>query len=306
MQRSTSIWVTLIALGCSGRAIEVGPAGGSSGATGAGGSAGNTGDWSPSTPSDCADQTPLPSWPDDSGCVAASDLPMTGTWHGYVENQGAPWDQLTLVITGASITGGVCGTLAIGAGPPPAPATDPNVGYPPGSETGTPATELFLSGYPLTISGTTDGTRVVFSVIDAEPYRGWCKLQSSYYSRTNVTNGGSNGVGGGAAGGTGVAGSSPTAPSCGCLPFWPDFSVTSSVNGLCTATDVTSPRKLVVDCGKLDLCFGGLPVCTCNASGCDAAPDRDRINFDLRFSADGAIGSNTYNAAFPTDFGRAQ
>jgi hypothetical protein len=278
MQRHQLVLGTLIALGCSGRTIDVG--GMSSGSAAQGGAPALL-------PSDCVDTTPLPSWPDSSSCVASSDLPLTGIWRGYVENTGAPWDKLTLVITGASIAGGVCGTLSIGAGPPPAAATDPTVGYPPGvgdngAGGGTGATP-FLSAYPLTVlTGTTDGARVQFAVSQDEPYRGWCQLQTSLRASDQA-----------------VAG-------CNCLPDWPEATEVSGSSSACKLLDPARSKSLTVDCGKMALCYSGHRVCACNASGCDGTPNGYTVGFDLRFAANSAVGSNTDSTTFPTDFARAQ
>jgi len=279
MQRYRLVLGALIALGCSGRGIDVG--GGSAGSAAQGGAPALL-------PSDCVDTTPLPSWPDASRCVASSDLPLTGTWRGYVENADPPWDQITLVITGASIAGGVCGTLSIGAGPPPAPATDPTVGYPPGvGDTGTgggTGSAAFLSAYPLTIlTGTTDGTRVQFTVSQDEPYRGWCQLQTSLRFNDQAVTG------------------------CGCLPHWPSArTINTGTSSTCTLSDPARSKSMTVDCGKMALCYGVHQVCTCNASGCDGTPNGDIVGFDLRFTANSAVGSNTGSTTFPTDFARVQ
>ncbi len=290
MRRLNLILGTLLALGCSGKSIDVGPGGtadGSSpGAGGAGTGGTSAGSWNPSTPGDCTDQTPLPSWPDDSQCLAQSDLPLVGKWQGYVENQMAPWDQLILDIKGASVAGGICGTLTLGSAPLPPAATDPNVGYPPNrfesyaySNIGGAPNTSFAS-YQLTLlQGTTDGQRVRFSIAQREAFRGWCKLQTSYRRRDSTVN------------------------ICTCLPVpWSYSSSGSAVDGACTVGD--GADRLTANCGKLALCLDS--VCACNASGCDA-PNYAAVSFDLRFTGDNAVGSKVEDALspFPTDFNRA-
>ncbi len=285
MQRHQFVLGALIALGCSGRAIDVGPGGTDTGGNDVGtGGAGSTAHGGSSNagalpPTDCTDTTPLPVWPDSSSCAGGSDSPLVGTWNGYVENGSAPWDQLTLVITGASMNGGVCGKLTLGAGPPLnfPPATDPNVGYPPGHDEAVGGSPSISPGYASTIlNGTTDGMRVRFSVVPSEPYRGWCQLQTSYNLKS---------LGG-----------------CGCLP---NMAVMRDMsNGLCEYYDESHAHDFEVNCGKFSLCNAGLSVCKCNAAGCDASMLPGKIDFDLRFTADTAEGSNT-GSGIRTDFARA-
>ncbi len=291
MQRTQIYLWALVALGCSGRSIDVGSGGSSAGAvaTGAGdaaasmsGAGGAGSGYSVLPPSNCTSTTPLPSWPDPNACDAASAAtgslsPLVGTWNGYVENGQPPWDQLTLTINGASVDGGVCGTLVVGAGPAPAPATNPNVGYPAGGDqTGYGgATAAGVSGATLTLlKGTTDGVRVQFSVAQSEAWRSWCQLQSSF---------------------------SDSSLSCGCLPQYSVVMGATSTSGACKLT--TASSTLTVNCGKFQLC-GQTRVCACNASGCDASTDQT-ADFDLRFTADMGEGSNTSNPAARTIFTRA-
>ena len=296
MRRYELLLGTLLAMGCSGRAIDVGP-GGSAGSLGAtAGGNGGAGGTSSSTqagsnglpPGDCTSTTQLPTWPDSSACVAASNLPIVGAWQGYVENQVAPWDQLTLVITGASVAGGVCGTLAIGAGTAPPPATDPNDSYPPGLGSGDSSSLSgggSVPGFPLSLlNGTTDGTRVRFSVAQSEAFRSWCQLQTAYRLDDAST-------------------------SCGCLP---NRGFTWGSDPCSILGDATHPNPVSINCLKLGLCMltagarQGITVqtCACNASGCDGDPNGGGIAFDLRFTASSAEGSNTALGDFRTDFTR--
>jgi hypothetical protein len=297
MRRTRFFLWALIALGCSGRAIDVGPGSGSAGATasgagGAGGASGatfggtasvSTDGYSALPPSDCTLTTPLPMWPDSTSCLAASAATgissLVGTWQGYVENASAPWDNVILTITGASVTGGVCGTLAVGAGPAPAPATDPNLGYPPdATPTSFGGATGFVSGAPLTLQmGTTDGTRVRFSVAPTEAWRSWCQLQSSFTDDQ----------------------------SCNCLP--PFSSTMMAAAGAPSALDSckvkTAASTLTLNCRKLFLCNDFNPLCVCNASSCDAE-NSETDDFDLRFTADMGEGSDTANAPARTIFTR--
>jgi hypothetical protein len=215
-----------------------------------------------------------PQWvsPETRACPSASKLAIVGTWNGYVENGYAPWDSIRLVITGASESGGVCGTMTVGKAAPPAPATDPNVGYPPGA----PARNLsppYVAGYPLTIlNGTAQAGRVRFGVADRhEPWKGWCELQTVLYPNELA-----------------VPGS-----SYGCAPNWASLGATDT-DPSCYLVDPTTDKKVPVDCGKLQLC-AWYPVCQCDATKCTAARSQD-TRCDLQFGADEATGSCTTDA----------
>jgi hypothetical protein len=287
MQRIQFMVGALIVLGCSGQKIDVGPGGGSSGDSaemsgGGAASRGGTasaggatqGGLSTLPASNCSVTTPLPTWPDPTSCVSSVASPLVGTWQGYVENAAAPWDQLTLVINGASVDGGVCGTIVVGAGPAPAPATDPNVGYPPSDTAGFEDQPAIVSGFALTLqNGTTDGARVRFSVAQTEPWRSWCELQPSY----------DNG-----------------AQQCSCIPPYSSLSGSTSNSGTCSIA--VGSQKFTVNCGKAFLCQGMSPYCSCNDTGCEAATSTT-LDFDLRFSGDTAEGSNT-GSGFRTNFMR--
>jgi hypothetical protein len=270
----------IILCNCSGGLIDVGPGGG--GAAGASGAA--NGAWAGSAGSNsvngggdpslaCTDNTPLEQWPSSDGCVATSNLAIAGTWHGYLEGESGPWGELTLVIKGASTSGGVCGTLRVGAGPAPAPATNPHTSYPdPNVDTSVAhILNAWVAGYPHTLlSGSTDGTRVQFSIARSEAYRSWCALQDPYLA---VGNG-----------------------SCTCLPSW----VTTTQNGTCLLTDPVTGKHLQPNCGQLELCSGSQQLCACNAQGCDAARSSDNLPFDLRFNGDQADGVGNSGRAFFT------
>ena len=258
----------ILSTGCSG-SIDVGPGNnaGSSNSAGSSNNAGAPGNsaGSPGTLG-CESETPLPVWPATSGCTSGANLPLVGTWHGYIESQGAPWDDLTLVLNGASVAGGLCGTLTVGAGTPPPPATDPSVGYPdPDATYLQEKPSRILPGFALTLlNGTTDGARVRFSVGQTEPWKGWCGLQVSY---------------------------GPSAGSkCNCLPAW---STEGSSDNSCKLLDPTGTQDIVVNCAKLTLCDNTAGTCQCNDSGCTAALDTAVTNFDLRFAGDEAEGSAT-------------
>jgi hypothetical protein len=211
----------------------------------------------------CEDTTPLPTWPSTADCTSGENLPLVGSWHGYIENQQAPWDDLTLVISGASVSGGLCGTLKVGGGPAPAPATDPTVGYPDPNAFLQSDQERILPGYAFTLLHTsTDGARVRFSIASTEAWKGWCAMQASYSAGQGL--------------------------SCNCLPNWASQ---GDKNQGCKLLDPAGVQDLSVNCAKLADCGLG-SVCQCSGSGCTASPNGS-FDFDLRFTGDAGEGSST-------------
>lgn len=269
----------LLTIGCSGRVIDVGAAGsggsitssvgGGAGLSEAAGGANNDG-----MANTCQVNTPLPVWPNVEDCQTDSNLPIIGSWHGYVGNQDAPWDAMTLEIHSASVDGGVCGTLTIGEGNPPTP--DRAHGYYPGTvQSDTVLTPYPVPGFKLTLfDGTTDGKRVRFSVRLAEAWREWCQLQTSY-----------------AVGSDGSV--------CRCLP---GNGATYNPDGTCELSGGARPTS-AFDCGTVQLCVGPpFSVCSCSAAGCEADTGSGSVDFDLRFVDDNDVegsgtASNFVNAA---------
>jgi hypothetical protein len=285
MQRCSWIWGVLSLCACSGTTIDVGPGATDGSVNSAGGSANDSGGSANSSggsvfpsagamfvaltggaagrannvPAEaaCTDEKPLAPWPAADACAGASDLPVVGTWHGYVEQQQPPWDDLTLVIQGASVSGGVCGTLTVGSGPVVvAPANNPNQDYP------YPNFPMHggIPGVPMRLlKGNTDGTRLRFTVSNAEIMRSWCALQDSYRVEGR----------------------------CECLPRWPG---SGPGDGSFTFLDPAGKHNLVVSASRQDQCSRIQP-CACNAQGCDASPDALPIDFDLRVAANTAEGT---------------
>ncbi len=288
MKRRRLLWGALFIVGCSGRAIDVGPAG--TGATGTGatgtgggndasstGGTGNTGaGGSGGISAACTLPPPAPVWVDSSTCVSSSNLPIVGTWSGYQENAAAPWDSLTLEVDGASVNGGVCGKLTVGAPTTLAPATRADEVYPPGSDLeGAGAAPGIYPGYALTlIGGKTDGTRVQFTVADLEYYRSWCQLQSSY--EVNGT-------------------------TCNCIPS-PIVKGPPMDNGPCSVQDTVGDFH-TINCEQAFACNS--QVCACSSAGCDANAQA-QTSFDLRFDADSAEGSATSLQNAPVHFTRVK
>ena len=282
MLRDGLLLAALGLVACSGRSLDVGPGGDNTSETNTGGAAASSAGAGNAAPL-CTSDTPLPTWPDDAGCVASSDLPLVGTWSGYVEQAGPPFDTLQLTIRGASTSGGLCGTLTIGQGAPPPVASNPNVGYPnPTDATTNYGDPTLVQGYAFTLlNGVTDGARVRFSISQAQPLRGWCQLQTSY---------------------AGVLGG-----NCTCVPDW---GYTGNVpgqrganaDGTCVieppdpitgVASADSPRNIVANCAQVKICESSRGVCACNSTGCEASPTASNIDFDLRFTANAAQGSST-------------
>ena len=275
IRRLWGIIGVMAAAACSGSAIEVGP--GSGGAPGSNGSGSSSAAGS-ANPGEgtCTDISPLPQWPSATDCVGTNDLALVGKWHGYIENEDPPWDELFLDIKGAN-SSGLCGTLAVGSATPPAPATDPTHGYPPGVSN-------FLGwqlipGYPMTLlGGTTDGARIRFRVAPTEGYKSWCKLQTPY--------GHGDGLG------------------CGCVPSGPSMGGPSG----CVITDQLTQVTRTFDCDQAGLCDplgNGSPVCACNASGCDAVDlDLSAGRFDMVVRGDTIEGSETGHPTVRVHFTR--
>jgi hypothetical protein len=168
------------------------------------------------------------------------------TWDGYVEAfqfwpDGSDRIRLTIDASGN-------GWLQIGDAALIAPATDPNVGYPPGaysvtadvtSGTGTP-TELSQGVlYPIH-AATVETNRIKLGIDPKDIYADWCPLQTPYPGPGNeiYTCLPLNGA--------------MSTPGQGCTVLEPD--------------GTTQP----VDCAKLELCFPET-ACTCTATACVAS-----------------------------------
>ncbi|HEY7371214.1 MAG TPA: hypothetical protein VIF57_03480 [Polyangia bacterium] len=206
---------------------------------------------------------------------ASPDLPHptgTQTWTGYVENYRFPSssDAVKIAFTVDS-AGQVTGTVVMGNGTPPPPATDPNVGYPPDYEAQQPvavgAPPYIAEGYAYTMrAGTMVGQRLRFGVSLSELWRDWCALQT------------------------------PVPGASSCVPNWgAAFSSTG-----CYQVDPATNQMVTIDCGKLSLCWSGM-VCRCDASGCQTQ-DTNINMFDISINDDRADGSmDTHNVHFTRD-----
>ncbi len=191
-----------------------------------------------------------------------SGLGAGESWTGYIENYGLPTgsrsDAIHLAFAGDP-TGVVVGTMTLGTGAPPPPATDPNVGYPPGVA----ATDLFIQyiaeGFPYTMAnGSLVGERLRFDARPAELWTGWCALET------------------------------PAPNSSQCVPGW--ASTLTANDTICTITDPTTGKDVPIDCAKLVLCRFAA-VCSCSATTCYPELDLGILGVDLTFSGTTASGS---------------
>src|SRR5262249_5094128 len=123
------------------------------------------------------------------GGTASETGPFIGTWTGYVENYSFFDGSSTLAITIDAVTATVAGHITFGSGPPLAPPTDPNVGYPPGIDFENSSLWSVYPGYSYAlIAGSFDGQHLKFQVDHRELWKQWCELQTSYADQMNAGN----------------------------------------------------------------------------------------------------------------------
>jgi hypothetical protein len=196
--------------------------------------------------------------PGTGGTRVVGALGSTQTWTGYVENYTFRSGSDALNFTFATdAAGNVVGTIALGMGTPPPPATDPNTGYPPGYQMGQ-SFSYIAEGFPYPMeNGTLVGNRLRFEVLPTDLWAGWCALQT------------------------------PPADGGGfCLPNWGGG---SNGTGYCWQTDPTTHQMVTRDCLKLDLCALE-PVCSCSATAC-APRAIGGMSFDIALTANDGNGS---------------
>ncbi len=206
----------------------------------------------------------------DSGAGPAADAPLamaidartlgplgaTESWTGYIENFRFPSGSDVIKFSFATDPSGqVAGSVVFGNGTPPAPATDPNTGYPPGfgmqSFIQAP-TEGFVYSIP---DGSFAANRLRFSASAFEVWDGWCRMQPA-----------------------------PTDGSEMCLPNWSG----GSNGGECYLTSPAG-KNVTVDCGKFALCIMDR-VCACSPAGCKVSP-WPSVSFDVFVANGTASGS---------------
>jgi hypothetical protein len=276
--------VVVLASGCSGKTIDAGydPDGGGNDAGGSSPGAVN--------PAPVA-VSPGASGPGSDGCPAFAAQPTSGiqTFKGYIENFTFPSGSDTVVMNLATATDGtVTGNVFFGDGPPLAPPTNPDVGYPPAEAEAGAADILDLGGaledFSFTVEqGKNASSRVTFDLYRWEMWNTWCTIQTTIYP---IYNGGV--VDGGLIG-------------YNCLPN-DGFTATSSNS--CTLLPLQPQQPPIpVDCGKLTLCHG-LPVCSCTPTSCWATCKGgagQQVHFDMQLAngtlsgSVAGLSSNIYN-----------
>jgi hypothetical protein len=205
-------------------------------------------------------------------------LGPTQSWTGWTENyQYKSGSDVVRLSFASDPNGVVVGQVTLGAGTPPPPATDPNVGYPEGSITNYSDVSLgirytVLEGFSYTMyEGIVTKNRLRFTIQPNEPWTGWCALQT------------------------------PAVDGSGsCLPNW---SMTSDPDKDCYLIDATSGALVSIDCGKLNLCFNH--YCLCSTTSCrlklptdpfipgdpTQLADELALHFDMALTGDIAAGS---------------
>jgi hypothetical protein len=222
---------------------------GGTGASGSGGSSGaaGTGGSGPS-----ADAGGIPPWPTPTPCPPNAPSPLVGQWVGRVQNYQFPSgsDLVHLSIEGADGTS-FCGSITYGVAPHPPPATNPDVGYPPGVDIhqlrSTAAWHAPYEGFNYRLmNATVQGNSIRFHTLPREVWKSWCVLQSSYLSIHGHHR---------------------------CIPNGMEATSREADGGAeCAVVDGSS--RTVVDCDKMLLCGGTSvfeSVCQCNAVGCNAS-----------------------------------
>jgi len=202
-------------------------------------------------------------------------VPGPTTWTGYLDNSNNPDFEfpsgsnairLTLAVDAYRQ---VAGMVWLGNGPPPPPATDPDIGYPPEpwvrSNQYGELSDYWAEGFGYSMTnGTFSPDRLQFLIDNKELWSGWCALQPT----TWANDGGSF------------------------LPNW-DSTSTALANGqpYCYQTNPANKQVVVRDCGKLALWSSG--ACTCSTTSCGYQPSLSdsMAVFDLAVSNGTAAGT---------------
>ena len=203
--------------------------------------------------------------PDAGGDAGAA---ATQKWTGYFESYMLPSgsDKIALALDFAS-DGAVTGAAVLGNLPLLAPATDPEVGYPPAVLDGGPPNPLEHFAFTL-MQGRFDGARLTFGIKLNEVYTRWCEIQKTIYPIYN-------------------GGGMHELVGYGCLPNVATMNGTSG----CTWHDDMANKDVPIDCNKLGLCLSGGP-CQCTMTSCAAnVMAGNSLTFDIALSRDTAAGT---------------
>ncbi|HEX2660710.1 MAG TPA: hypothetical protein VHU40_20660 [Polyangia bacterium] len=207
---------------------------------------------------------------DQSACGAATaalSAQSSGDWVGYIENLTVPFmsgsDAIKVSLRVQS-DGQLAGSVVLGSGTPPAPATDPNVGWPAGHSFFSQQLLFLVEGHAYDLeSPKWEALRLRGIFSTTEPWGPWCHLQTSIMSAGNPGH-------------------------YGCVP---NFGSTSTDEGTCyLSSDPPQP----INCDKLTLCRE-LWTCDCSADGCTNAPSNDN---SIDIALDGNHGDGTISLAF--------
>lgn len=196
---------------------------------------------------------------------AAGPLDNVQSWTGYVENyKFASGSDVIKFTFGIDVTGQVVGKVYLGNGVPPAPATDPNVGYRPDRlPSGVGLGRAYLAeGFAYSmVSAVYSSRRLQFGINGVELWAGWCELQT------------------------------PVPGSDMCLPGWSGGSVPGNPDPSCYLNDPTNGKRVFVDCAKWELCDDDR-MCSCTTSLCSANLSYwgATVAFDLAISGNDASG----------------
>jgi hypothetical protein len=225
------------------------------------------------------DASPTSTSPATTDAQSPSQTSAAQSWTGYVENFkfGSGSDSLKLIFT-PDISGQVTGTVTFGNGIAPPPATDPNVGYPPGMNTTTTMPNEYLEGSTFTIrSGSLQSNRLRFTIDPIELWSGWCALQPA-----------------------------PTDGSDICTPevF---YSFESDATHTACVLHPTANESVPFNCVKWDLCMMSR-VCACSPTGCVANYEESgyKLSFDVFLpsgsgSMSGTVFGSDHNVHFTQD-----
>jgi hypothetical protein len=199
--------------------------------------------------------------------ISPPGISLPGLWAGYIEAYSFPSGSDELEITIASVnraTGAATGSVRFGEGPPPAPPTDGDVGYPAGFNFNQESW-LLHEGFAYTlVDATLTDARFTATFSINELWSEWCPLQTSYPNGNSPEYGYS------------------------CVPNWG----TMGSNGGCAQVDPMTGQPVPVDCGKLFLC-DQKRVCSCDANQCVVAV-QESVTLDV--AIDGAIADGTIEA----------
>jgi hypothetical protein len=180
------------------------------------------------------------------------------SWTGSLESyQFASGSNAVTVSFATDPSGVVVGTVTLGSGSPPPPATDPNATYPPGASQVLPNT--VVEGFPYTIArGTLAGSRLGFTIWETEVWSGWCALQTP----------------------------NPYNPSC--LPY----GTSCESDAGCSYPDPLTGDPVSIGSAKVTLC--NRDVCVCTSGVCGSSFWYGAIEFDVALSGTAGSGSASF------------